>query len=83
MDTYILNGNGYNCTLGGDGIREIDYNEVYNLWDQGYSIADIYTKLRRDRSTIRKIIKNLDSYSEEEARRRGTLDKKYVTTKDG
>lgn len=83
MDTYILNGNGYNCTLGGEGTREIDYEEVYKLWDQGLSIADIYTKLNRDRGVIRQIIQTLDSYSEEEARRRGALDKKYVTANDG
>lgn len=83
LDTYILNGNGYNCTLGGEGTREIDYEEVYKLWDQGLSIADIYTKLNRDRGVIRQIIQTLDSYSEEEARRRGALDKKYVTANDG
>ena len=37
--------NGYNMTLGGKGFgRQIDYNKIITLWNNGMSINDISKK---------------------------------------
>lgn len=82
---------GYNLTLGGDGNLKIDYNEVYNLWDNGFSIADISNELQIDRHTVKDILKEYKNFSEEEGLKRGSgrkstsvnqysLQGKYITT---
>lgn len=70
-DTYIKNGKGYNCTLGGEGNTLINKEEVYKLWDQGLSIKQIHDLLGINRSNIRKILKNYDNYTIEESQKRG------------
>lgn len=70
-DSYIKNGKGYNCTLGGEGNTTIDRDEVYKLWDKNYSIQEIAKELNHDRSVIRGILKNYENYSIDESNRRG------------
>lgn len=61
---------GYNETRGGDGIRLYDYKEIYNLWNQGLSIAEIQDIMNCHYKTVRSA---LDSYniSQEETTIRG------------
>lgn len=33
--------NGYNATLGGDGKKFLNYNQIYQLWQQGLLVEDI------------------------------------------
>lgn len=70
-DTYIKNGKGYNCTLGGEGNQIIDNHIIYDLWDQGLSIQEIVNITNNDRSSIRKILKQYDNYTIEESEKRG------------
>lgn len=41
------------------------------MWNDGYGITEIVNQVGADRSVVRKILKTLDTYSTEEARRRG------------
>ena len=50
----------------------MDYNEVYNLWDNGFSIADISNELQIDRHTVKDILKEYKNFSEEEGLKRGS-----------
>ena len=75
-DSYFKNNNGYNMTLGGDGILKKDYSVVCNLWNDGLTISDIAKYIGGTRNTVKNILKSCDAgYSEEEARRRGMLKK--------
>lgn len=73
FDTFIKNGKGYNCTLGGEGNNLIDNQEVFDLWDQGLSITQIANKIGNDRSSIRKVLKGYNNYNKEESERRGDI----------
>ena len=83
--------NGYNLTLGGDGNLKINYREVYNLWDNNYSIKEISDELNIDRHTVKEILEQYQNYSEAEGLKRGTgrkaipvnqytIQGKYITT---
>ena len=60
--------NGYNSTLGGQGKnyqRQIDPQEIYDLWDQGLSVAKIIEKLKdkAGHSTIYNYLKSYENYT--------------------
>lgn len=57
--------NGYNMTLGGDGVSSIDYQEIRNLWEKEYSEKEICEKLNKNSSVISQILKKLDIDSQE------------------
>lgn len=64
------NCNGYNMTIGGKGKDNNIYIQIYNLWDAGYSCTQIAEKIKYDRNTIARILKDYDNYSIEESNRR-------------
>ena len=67
-DTYY---NGYNRTLGGTG-RNLDIaQEARNLWDEGYSSAEICKKLNICRESVRKYLLGYSNYSKKESFKRG------------
>jgi group I intron endonuclease len=70
-NSYIGNGEGYNCTYGGEGNSTINRDEVMKLWDDGHSIKQIADKLCHDRSAIRHVLQNYNGYTVEESNRRG------------
>ena len=52
---------GYNVTTGGDGhcrISQIEQDEIEKLWKNGKNINQICTMLQRDKSTIRRVLRN-------------------------
>lgn len=67
--------NGYNMTLGGStwrGIQEEQLTkQIYELWDQGLSMADIVRQLKITRTIVRDRLYGYANYSEEESKRRG------------
>lgn len=64
---------GYNLTPGGNQSTKIIPEELYQLWDEGYSIAELTEKFQVNPHTITKWLKTYDNYSKEEAFRRGGL----------
>lgn len=63
-DTYS---NGYNATMGGEGSRLIDYQDVINDWNSGLSAKEIAIKSgRTNTDQIRRILKNVFNISSEE-----------------
>lgn len=63
--------NGYNLALGGNGVRRYDYMKIWELWESGLSIKEICEKFPARRETIINILKDLPTYSSEEAFQRG------------
>lgn len=61
---------GYNMTFGGEGSIKIDYNLVYNLWDDGNSIAQISKILNHSISQLKTILLNYKNFSIEENNKR-------------
>ena len=61
---------GYNATKGGDGKSYADYDLIYNLYKQNYTIKDIHQLTNYDISTIRKAIE-FHGISHEERIKRG------------
>lgn len=51
--------NGYNATLGGDGTSYIDYDLVYQKFQEGYSITDISKEINRDVGHLADILKSM------------------------
>lgn len=52
-NSYHDSSSGYNGTQGGDGIRLYDYEEIYRLWEQGLSMAEIENKIGCQYKTVR------------------------------
>lgn len=50
--------NGYNATIGGDGKSYVDYELIYNLYNQGLSEKQIIKLTHHDHHTISKILAN-------------------------
>lgn len=76
-ETYWINyydsyKSGYNMTLGGEGARTIDYNEIYSLWDNGFGIKYIAQTVGCSEVQTREILKGYSNYSKRESNKRGT-----------
>lgn len=52
-DSYL---HGYNATLGGEGNRKYDYDEILRLWRDGYTIKSISRKIGAHPDVIGKIL---------------------------
>lgn len=71
-DCCVLDGRdkGYNMTRGGEGSSSIDVYQVYKLWDEGLSIAEIAEKLNCDRHAISIRVKEYSNYTQDEHKNR-------------
>ena len=67
-DSYY---NGYNSTLGGQGIREIDYERIYVLWNSYKTISEIAKETNHSRDVISRILKEGFQVKEEDIIARG------------
>ena len=56
---------GYNLTLGGNGTKSINYEEVYKRYDSGESAAEIATSMGIGRSHLTQILKGYVNYDRE------------------
>ncbi len=70
-DSYY---HGYNSTFGGSDSNCINYDDVKQMWDQGFSRAEISNKLNLSRDTISKILRNVYGVASSDIIKRG-----YVT----
>lgn len=66
-DTYF---NGYNATLGGEGRQRYSLTQIIELWNNGYSIADIANTLGCNRVTVRVNLEEAGISIEERQKRR-------------
>lgn len=71
IEYYNSYKSGYNSTLGGDGTRKIDYNQIFNKWNNNLSCSQIAKKMNIDRSTVSRALKGVYNISEEEIAKRG------------
>lgn len=62
--------NGYNETQGGEGNQLYAIADFYRLWDDGYSIGEIATKIGCVRSTVYEALLDYENYTAEESLRR-------------
>lgn len=69
---YDSYNNGYNLTVGGDGIRTLDYKLIRELWDSGLSTGEIADLIGATRQGIKKNLLDYDNYSIDEGRHRGS-----------
>lgn len=67
--------NGYNMTPGGSEPISVNPKEIYNLWDQGYSVGQIYNNLKDKMSygTIKNYLHSYSNWNNSESRRRSSL----------
>lgn len=68
FDSY---NNGYNMTIGGDGIQTVYAEKIQELWDNGAAIIDISRETGYATSTILQYLENYKTFSHEEAINRG------------
>ena len=65
-DTFY---NGYNHTLGGHNNRQLDYNKILLLWNQGLTTKAIAQQMNRNVAVINWALTNLGVYTEEKRER--------------
>lgn len=64
---------GYNMTVGGDGTEMISRSDIHELWDDGFSVSDIATKIDCSPVTVSRVISCYDKYDKAESMRRGKV----------
>ena len=67
---------GYNLTIGGDGVRRIIDNDILKLWEQGYNLREIARQLETRPNTICNHVKDLLPKTEIQKRRYESVSKK-------
>lgn len=65
INYYDSYNNGYNSTLGGDGVHLIDYNKIYEKWQEGKSRKEISDEFDITGPVVSKILNNFGISSEE------------------
>ena len=65
-DTFY---NGYNHTLGGHNNRQLDYNKILLLWNQGLTAKTIAQQMNRNVAVINWALTNLGIYTKEKRER--------------
>lgn len=68
FDSY---NNGYNMTIGGEGIQIVQTERILKLWEKGMAIADISRELGYATSTILQYLEDSVTFSHMEAVNRG------------
>ena len=69
---------GYNLTVGGDGNRKYDWEEIRALWDQGYAVKEIINYLHCDKGTVGQALKNYSTYTYQLSLRRSNARSKPI-----
>lgn len=60
LDTLVKNGKGYNIVLGGGGTALYDYEQLYKLWLEGFTVGEIKESFK---CSIRVVQAALDFYN--------------------
>lgn len=61
---------GYNGTEGGDGKQFFNYEEIYNLWQEGFTVPEIIRQIGCCEDTVDSALKNFQVSSEERIKRK-------------
>ena len=59
MDSFYLNGYGYNMTYGGEGVTKYSNEQILNLWNKGLKASEIAKELGAHPTTIGERLKTL------------------------
>lgn len=78
-DSYY---NGYNSTLGGDQPYRMNQEEIKDLWDRGFHLAEIARITKHDSNAISIVLKNVIGISEEDIQSRGHKSVRSVTDEE-
>ena len=62
--------NGYNATFGGDGKHFIDYDIIYEKWNNGLTCKNIAIVLNMDESHVRKILRDIYNITHDDIKKR-------------
>ena len=76
---YDTKNNGYNQTLGGHSVQLYNYDEIYKLWEQGYSCKEIKNITNISYTTLAEILNKFNINSKERLKR--SYDKKVCIDK--
>lgn len=71
IEYYDTFHNGYNSTLGGDGLLLIDRDAIVCLWDSGFSIKSIASSLNICVTSIHNYLQDYENYTVDESKKRG------------
>ena len=82
IEQYKSFHNGYNATMGGDGKNYVDYCELVDLYNEGYSIRKIQEMTGRDVLTVRKALNNIGITHDDIERKARDSQKKPVAQID-
>lgn len=82
INFYDSYNNGYNSTLGGDGVQKIDYEKIYSLWNKNYSVKKISETMEIGRDVVSKTLKNIYNITEEEIKLRGNSSKYILSNEE-
>lgn len=74
--------NGYNCTLGGDGVQKYNHDEMLQLWNEGYPLIYIAKKYQAHPDVVGKIIRSFGVTKEEIYHRGAGNNRKVVAQYD-
>lgn len=74
--------NGYNCTLGGDGVQKYNHDEMLQLWNEGYPLIYIAKKYQAHPDVVGKIIRSFGITKEEIYHRGAGNNRKVVAQYD-
>lgn len=65
--------NGYNTTIGGDGVQRYNHEKIKKLWDSGYSSGEICHKEGIHPDTLNRILRGYKDYNAKNAKTRGIV----------
>ena len=78
IEKYGTYSHGYNATLGGEGNRKYDYDEILRLWRDGYTIKSISRKVGAHPDVIGKILGDFGVSKKERSSSCGGSNRKLV-----
>ena len=78
-DSYY---NGYNSTLGGDQPYRMNQEEIKDLWDRGFHLAEIARITKHNSNAISIVLKNVIGIPEKEIQSRGHKTARSVTDEE-
>lgn len=78
-DSYY---NGYNSTLGGDQPYRMNQEEIKDLWDKGFHLAEIARITKHDSNAVSIVLKNVIGISTEDIQSRGHKSTRSVTDEE-
>lgn len=83
IDYYNSFNEGYNMTPGGTEPSKVNIQEIYDLWDAGYTLSDIVERTNVGKTSVNKYLNEYENYSAQESNRRGGKKARETAIKNG